>query len=42
MIAAIHGIAYGLAIDIACACDVRIVSEDVKLSIMVGRRRKGH
>lgn len=45
VIAAIHGIAFGLAIDIACACDVRLVSENTKLSIMVRvclTRASGH
>jgi enoyl-CoA hydratase/carnithine racemase len=31
-----HGIAYGLAIDMASACDIRYASSDVKFSIKVG------
>jgi delta(3,5)-delta(2,4)-dienoyl-CoA isomerase len=33
VIAAVHGVAYGLAIDIMSACDIRYASEDSKLSI---------
>lgn len=36
VIAAVSGIAYGLAIDICCACDIRYVTEDVQFSIRVG------
>ncbi|KAI5291607.1 hypothetical protein KEM52_000117 [Ascosphaera acerosa] len=33
VICALHGYSFGLAIDIACAADVRICTEDVKFSI---------
>lgn len=36
VIAAVHGVAYGLAIDIITTCDVRLAAEDSKLAIKVG------
>ena len=33
VVAAIHGIAFGLAIDIACCADVRLCAQDVKFSV---------
>ncbi|CAN0396548.1 unnamed protein product, partial [Hapterophycus canaliculatus] len=33
VIAAIHGACVGGAVDLACACDVRLCSEDVRFSI---------
>lgn len=35
VIAAVHGIAYGLAVDVISACDIRLAASDVKFSIMV-------
>ena len=35
VIAALHGIALGLAIDIACACDVRLAAENAVFAIAV-------
>jgi Delta3,5-Delta2,4-dienoyl-CoA isomerase len=35
VIAAVHGIAYGLAIDILSACDIRYAAENVRFSIKV-------
>lgn len=35
VIAAVHGIAFGLAIDMISACDVRYAASDVKFSIKV-------
>lgn len=35
VIAAIHGVAYGLAIDIITACDVRYAAENARFSIKV-------
>jgi delta(3,5)-delta(2,4)-dienoyl-CoA isomerase len=33
VIAAIHGIAFGLAIDLSCACDIRLVASNTRLSV---------
>lgn len=33
MIAVLHGISFGLAMDLSLACDVRIASQDVQLSV---------
>lgn len=35
VIAAIHGVAYGLAIDIITACDIRYAAENARFSIKV-------
>lgn len=37
VIAAIHGIAYGLAVDIITACDIRYAASDARFSIKVRR-----
>ena len=33
VICILHGISFGLAIDLGCCCDIRICSSDVKLSV---------
>ena len=38
VIAAVHGVAYGLAIDIVVGCDVRIAAEGTRFGIKVGLR----
>ena len=35
VIAAVHGVAYGLAIDIVVACDVRIAAEGTRFGVKV-------
>lgn len=35
VIGAAHGISFGLAIDILCACDIRYAASDVRFSIKV-------
>lgn len=42
VIAAVSGIAYGLAIDICCACDIRYATEDVQFSIRVSGSSQAH
>jgi enoyl-CoA hydratase/carnithine racemase len=37
VIAALHGMSLGLAVDIASACDVRLASTDVTFGIMVSQ-----
>lgn len=39
VIAAIHGVSFGLAVDMITACDIRLAAADTKLSIKVSRLR---